>query len=72
VNDLAVMGMKSLWFSLDVILKAGLSFQTLEKILQSIAKTANEAGVQIVCGDTTMNTLRTLGVLTSDPLPRIG
>ena len=52
VNDLAVMGAKPLWLSLGVILEAGLSFQTLEKIVQSIAKTANEAGVQIVCGDT--------------------
>ena len=52
VNDLAVMGAKPLWLSLGVILEAGLPFQTLEKIVQSIARTANEAGVQIVCGDT--------------------
>lgn len=52
VNDLAVMGAKPLWLSLGVILEAGLSFQTLEKIVQSIARTAQKAGVQIVCGDT--------------------
>ena len=52
VNDLAVMGAKPLWLSLGVILEAGLSFQTLEKIVQSIARTAQTAGVQIVCGDT--------------------
>jgi len=52
VNDLAVMGAKPLWLSLGVILEAGLSFQTLEKIVQSIARTAQAAGVQIVCGDT--------------------
>ncbi|HKL22544.1 MAG TPA: hydrogenase expression/formation protein HypE, partial [Tichowtungia sp.] len=52
VNDLAVMGAKPLWLSLGVILEAGLPFQTLEKIVQSIAQTARKAGVQIVCGDT--------------------
>jgi hydrogenase expression/formation protein HypE len=52
VNDLAVMGARPLWLSLGVILEAGLSFQTLEKIVQSIARTAAEAGVRIVCGDT--------------------
>ena len=52
VNDLAVMGARPLWLSLGVILEAGLSFQTLEKIVQSIARTAETAGVQIVCGDT--------------------
>jgi hydrogenase expression/formation protein HypE len=52
VNDLAVMGAKPLWLSLGVILEAGLSFQTLEKIVQSIGRTAKKAGVQIVCGDT--------------------
>ncbi len=52
VNDLAVMGAKPLWLSLGVILEAGLSFQTLERIVRSIARTAAAAGVQIVCGDT--------------------
>ena len=52
VNDLAVMGARPLWLSLGVILEAGLRFQTLEKIVQSIAHTAQKAGVQIVCGDT--------------------
>lgn len=52
VNDLAVMGAKPLWLSLGVILEAGLSFQTLENIVKSIARTAQKAGVQIVCGDT--------------------
>ena len=52
VNDLAVMGARPLWLSLGVILEAGLEFQTLERIVKSIAAKAREAGVRIVCGDT--------------------
>jgi len=52
VNDLAVMGARPLWLSLGVILEAGLEFQTLERIVKSIAEKAREAGVRIVCGDT--------------------
>jgi len=52
VNDLAVMGAMPLWLSLGVILEAGLPVQTLEKIVRSIARTAEVAGVQVVCGDT--------------------
>lgn len=52
VNDLAVMGARPFWLSLGVILEAGLEFQTLERIVKSIAEKAREAGVRIVCGDT--------------------
>jgi hydrogenase expression/formation protein HypE len=52
VNDLAVMGARPLWLSLGVILEAGLEFQSLERIVNSIAAKAREAGVRIVCGDT--------------------
>lgn len=52
VNDLAVMGAKPLWLSLGVILEAGLEIGLLERIVQSIAAKAKEAGVRIVCGDT--------------------
>ncbi len=52
VNDLAVMGARPLWLSLGVILEAGLEFQTLERIVASMAEKAREAGVKIVCGDT--------------------
>jgi len=52
VNDLAVMGAKPLWLSLGVILEAGLPLATLERIVQSIGRTAEAADVKIVCGDT--------------------
>lgn len=52
VNDLAVMGAKPLWLSLGVILEAGLPLAVLERMVQSIARTAQTAGVQIACGDT--------------------
>ncbi len=79
VNDLAVMGAKPLWLSLGVILEAGLPIHALKKIVQSIARTAEVAGVQIVCGDTKVveygkgdgiyiNTSG-VGVLTAECLP---
>jgi hydrogenase expression/formation protein HypE len=52
VNDLAVMGARPLWLSLGVILEAGLELEVLERIVKSIADTAREAGVKIVCADT--------------------
>ncbi len=52
VNDLAVMGARPLALSLGLILEEGLPFVTLDRILASIARTAREAGVSIVTGDT--------------------
>lgn len=52
VNDLAVMGARPVWLSLGVILEAGLELELLERIVQSIAAKAREAGVKIACGDT--------------------
>ena len=52
VNDLAMCGAKPLWLSLSMILEEGLPLETLERVVQSIAHTANAAGVQIVTGDT--------------------
>jgi hydrogenase expression/formation protein HypE len=52
VNDLAVMGARPLWLSLSFILEEGLLIADLQKIVESIAATAREAGVQIVTGDT--------------------
>ena len=44
VNDLAVMGAVPRWLSLGVILEAGLPLAVLERIVQSIARTAEAAG----------------------------
>ena len=52
VNDLAMCGAKPLWLSLSMILEEGLPLDTLERVVHSIAKTAQAAGVQIVTGDT--------------------
>lgn len=52
VNDLAVMGATPLYISLGVILEEGLDIDVLKKIVKSIGKAAQSAGVRIVCGDT--------------------
>lgn len=52
VNDLVVMGAEPRFFSLGLILEEGLALATLDRILESIAYTAQCAGVRIVTGDT--------------------
>ncbi len=52
VNDLAVSGATPQFISLALIIEEGLELSTLGEILDSIAKTAEEAGVRIVTGDT--------------------
>ena len=52
VNDICMSGAKPLYISVGFIIEEGLSINDLEKIVQSMAKTANEAGVKIVTGDT--------------------
>ncbi|MDQ7095499.1 hydrogenase expression/formation protein HypE [Desulfosporosinus sp. PR] len=52
VNDLAVSGASPRFLTLALILEEGLPLVELEEIIKSIAETALEAGVAIVCGDT--------------------
>ncbi len=52
VNDLAVCGAKPLFISSSFILEEGLDMDELDEILKSMDKTAKEAGVKIVTGDT--------------------
>jgi hydrogenase expression/formation protein HypE len=52
VNDLVMKGAIPVAISLALIIEEGLQLAELEKILESIAITANEAGVEIVTGDT--------------------
>jgi hydrogenase expression/formation protein HypE len=52
INDLAVAGAKPLYLSAGFILEEGFSLESLERIVHSMAKTAQKAGVQIVTGDT--------------------
>lgn len=52
VNDLVVSGAIPQYISLSLILEEGFAWKDLEKILQSIKKTAKLAGVEITTGDT--------------------
>lgn len=51
-NDLAMAGARPRWLSLSLILEEGLPRETLERVLDSAAAAAREAGVQVVAGDT--------------------
>lgn len=52
VNDLAMGGAIPLYLSAGFIIEEGFSMEMLRKIVESMKKTADEAGVKIVCGDT--------------------
>ncbi len=52
VNDLAMCGAKPLYLSLALIMEEGLPLDDLKKIMASIRRAADKAGVQVVTGDT--------------------
>ena len=52
VNDLSVAGAVPMALSLSLIIETGLEVEVLEKICQSIGKTAEHCNVKIVTGDT--------------------
>ena len=52
VNDLAVMGATPLYLSCGLILEEGLEMALLKKVLLSIKKASDAAGVRVVTGDT--------------------
>ncbi len=52
VNDLACMGAKPLYLSCAFVIEEGFPIKKLEQIAAAMAKTAEEAGVRIVAGDT--------------------
>ncbi|PJC87731.1 hydrogenase expression/formation protein HypE [Vibrio sp. HA2012] len=51
-NDIAMCGAKPLYLSAAFILEEGLSLETLESVVYSMAQTAGQVGIQIVTGDT--------------------
>lgn len=51
-NDLSVSGAKPLYISLSFIVTEGYEFYKLQQILESIKLASEEAGVEVVCGDT--------------------
>lgn len=52
VNDLSMVGAHPLYLSTGYILEEGLPYSDLERIVSSMAETANTAGVKVVAGDT--------------------
>lgn len=52
VNDLACMGAKPLYLSCAFVIEEGFPMEKLEQIAAAMEKTAKEAGVRIVAGDT--------------------
>lgn len=52
VNDLAMCGAQPRWLSFSLIMEEGLPLETLRTVVESAARTARRAGVQIVTGDT--------------------
>ncbi|MBK8816633.1 MAG: hydrogenase expression/formation protein HypE [Methylococcaceae bacterium] len=52
LNDLAMSGAKPLYLTCSLIIEEGFPIEDLKRILQSMQATAQQAGVQIVTGDT--------------------
>ncbi|MGQ9553112.1 MAG: hydrogenase expression/formation protein HypE [Anaerolineae bacterium] len=52
INDLAAVGARPLWLSAGWVLEEGLPIEVLERLVTSMAKTAAQAGVRLVTGDT--------------------
>lgn len=52
VNDLAVAGAKPLWLTAGFVIEEGFPLETLHRLVDSMAKTAREARVWVVAGDT--------------------
>jgi hydrogenase expression/formation protein HypE len=52
INDVAVMGARPLWLAANFILEEGFPLADLDRIVASMARAAQEAGVPVVTGDT--------------------
>ena len=52
VNDVAMLGAKPLYLTAGFILEEGMQMDTLQRVIESMRQAAEEAGVQIVAGDT--------------------
>lgn len=51
-NDLSVAGAQPLYLTLNAFIEEGLEISTLDRIVKSLARAADEAGVKISAGDT--------------------
>lgn len=52
VNDLSCMGAVPLYLACSFVIEEGFSIEKLDRIASDMAKTAQEAGIKIVAGDT--------------------
>ncbi len=52
INDLCVVGASPVFLSCGLILEEGLEMSVLQKVIRSMQRTAQKAGVRIVTGDT--------------------
>jgi hydrogenase expression/formation protein HypE len=52
VNDLAALGAQPRWLTASFILEEGLAMATLRRVVESMRRAAEEAGVIVVAGDT--------------------
>ncbi len=52
VNDLSVVGARPEALSLSLVLEEGLSIEVLDRVMSSIGTSCEEAGVEVVTGDT--------------------
>ncbi|OGG44670.1 MAG: hydrogenase expression/formation protein HypE [Candidatus Handelsmanbacteria bacterium RIFCSPLOWO2_12_FULL_64_10] len=52
VNDLAMCGARPLYLSAGFLIEEGLPMETLRRVVGSVQRAAQEAGVQVVTGDT--------------------
>lgn len=52
VNDVSMMGAEPMYLSAGFILEEGLHIDILNRVVASMKEAANEAGIQIICGDT--------------------
>jgi hydrogenase expression/formation protein HypE len=52
VNDLAMSGARPLYLTLSLIIEEGVSLKTIDRIMTSVARSADACDVKIVTGDT--------------------
>ncbi len=52
INDIAVMGARPVALALSLVIEEGLEEEVLEKVMDSISKASQKAGVPIMAGDT--------------------
>lgn len=67
VNDLAMSGARPLAIAVAMVLEEGLPLTTLDRVLASLHATADEAGVEIVTGDTKVIERRTAAAGGDEP-----